>query len=432
MKKLSIGKKSYYASMMFIVLLIVLTYVFSIRYSQSERISITRVFISVFRKSSVISVLVLFLILGGSIATLQKSEIISYGISFITDRYRNRKDMLMAIVMLFFMLMGSLISSYEECIAFSQIIVLLAVSMGWDAITGLYMCLLAESFGFASGITNSFSVGISQGLAGLPVFSGIALRIVAFIILFAVLYFFGKNYSSKIERKEDNNLNSERFEKDRNKTKAIVVFSVLLLTGILLIVFSSKISFLQDRTVEIVTAVFFISSISTVFATEQKIPEVLKTFFKGVKGMLPSCVLFILASSVGIILQQSGTLDLMLEKFTGQITGTAPVSILMFEYLFVICLSFFIPSATAKSFLLIPILVPIFKEAGLSLNLCVLTFALADGLAKALFPTCTTVLLSISSVGVGFITWLKKTIACQITAIVLMAGLIISAYFIGC
>ena len=69
----------------------------------------------------------------------------------------------------------------------TPIVVALAVRLGWDAVTGLGMSLLAVGCGFASGVCNPFTVGVAQSLAGLPMFSGVWLRGVGFILIYALL-----------------------------------------------------------------------------------------------------------------------------------------------------------------------------------------------------------------------------------------------------
>jgi uncharacterized ion transporter superfamily protein YfcC len=66
---------------------------------------------------------------------------------FSTVRYR-----LMAVVALIFMAMGTMIGSFEECVPLVPIVVALAVELGWDALTGMGMSLLAAGCGFAAGV----------------------------------------------------------------------------------------------------------------------------------------------------------------------------------------------------------------------------------------------------------------------------------------
>ena len=436
MKKLSVGKKSFYASVVFIVALMLGTYIWTLSLDSARVLPLYEFVLSpvlaLTRQWDVVfPVLSLFLVLGGALALLEKSGVVAYILSLVSKHFSHRRYLLMGIVILFFMLMGSLISSYDECIAFGQIIATLAVGLGWDTVTGLCMCLLAESFGFASAITNSFSVGISQGLAGVPVFSGMSMRIVSFVFLFFLLYFFTVFYAKKIERKKSASRIPDSFVKDRVLERAMIFFSTSLVIGIALIVCSAYIPLLQDRTIEIVSCVFIVSGAGSVVITRKNCKESLVAFFKGIYGMIPSCILFLLASSIGYILKQSGALDIILNSFSVAIEGASPVAVIVLVYFFVLFLSFFVPSASAKAFMLMPILIPVCKLAGISANMCILVYAMADGLAKCFYPTCPTVLISISATGTSFLTWFKKTALFQLIVITIMGFFVVAVYNFG-
>ncbi len=62
--------------------------------------------------------------------------------------------------------------------------VALSYAMGWDALLGLGMSVLAVCCGFSPAVGNPFTVGIAQQLAGLPMFSGMWYRALGFLIFF--------------------------------------------------------------------------------------------------------------------------------------------------------------------------------------------------------------------------------------------------------
>ena len=52
------------------------------------------------------------------------------------------------------------------------------------------MCLLAAGFGFATAITNPFSIGIASDLANTNILSGVLYRLLIFGVMYGVLQFF--------------------------------------------------------------------------------------------------------------------------------------------------------------------------------------------------------------------------------------------------
>ena len=88
----------------------------------------------------------------------------------------------------------------EETIAFCLVLVPMAISMGYDSITGVCMVFIAAGLGFAGAILNPFTIGIAQGLAGIPLFSGIEYRIVCWCIINAVGFTWILRYAAKVKK----------------------------------------------------------------------------------------------------------------------------------------------------------------------------------------------------------------------------------------
>jgi uncharacterized ion transporter superfamily protein YfcC len=99
-----------------------------------------------------------------------------------------------------FSLFGAIFGMSEESIAFVIILVPLAISMGYDSIIGIAMCYLAAHIGFAAAMLNPFTIGIAQGIAGLPLFSGLEYRFFCFIVINIVGIAFVLWYARKIKK----------------------------------------------------------------------------------------------------------------------------------------------------------------------------------------------------------------------------------------
>ena len=152
-----------------------------------------------FEKQS--SIIVFILIIGGAFWIMNKSHAIDMGIfSFLrfTRRLENYKfikylgvdNIIIVLIMLMFSLFGAVFGMSEECIAFIIIIIPLAISMGYDSIVGVCMVYVAAHVGFAGAILNPFTIGIAQGIAEVPLFSGIGYRVFCWVVLNIVLITF--------------------------------------------------------------------------------------------------------------------------------------------------------------------------------------------------------------------------------------------------
>jgi len=104
------------------------------------------------------------------------------------------------VLSLFFMLLGAFFGILEEIVPLVPLMIALSYSLGWDALVGLGMSVLATNIGFSAAITNPFTIGVAQKLAGLPLFSGALLRVPVFLVFYAALAWFLLTYARRIDR----------------------------------------------------------------------------------------------------------------------------------------------------------------------------------------------------------------------------------------
>lgn len=156
-------------------------------------------------------IIAFLLIIGGAFQIMNSSQAIDAGIfSFLhstrrMERYRlirwiGVNNVVISLVILLFSLFGAIFGMSEETLAFVIIIVPLAISMGYDSITGLCMVYVAAHIGFSGAILNPFTIGIAQGLSDLPLFSGFGYRLFCWIVLTSILIAVVLRYAAKVKK----------------------------------------------------------------------------------------------------------------------------------------------------------------------------------------------------------------------------------------
>ncbi|MBQ8958514.1 MAG: AbgT family transporter [Bacteroidales bacterium] len=157
------------------------------------------------------NIIVFILIIGGAFWIMNKSKAIDMGIlSFLKFTKRLERSKLMRkigvnniviiLIMLLFSLFGSVFGMSEETIAFTLMIIPLAISMGYDSIVGLCMVYVAAHIGFSGAMLNPFTIGIAQGIAGIPLFTGLGYRAFCWAILTVVGIIFVLWYANKVKK----------------------------------------------------------------------------------------------------------------------------------------------------------------------------------------------------------------------------------------
>ncbi len=377
---------------------------------------------------TLIAVILFLLVIGGVFNSLDRCGLMKYMLDKIANRFSGVRHRLMAIIILFFMALGAMIGSFEECVPLVPIVVALSVNLGWDALTGVGMSLLAVGCGFASGICNPFTVGVAQQLAGLPMFSGAWMRALSFVLIYALLLSFVRLYAKKIEKPLQEMQDTDHFMADPKMDRGIFWFAALLGVGITAILCSGFIPALQDLTMIIVAVTFLAAGIVSCLVAGMERGRFVKAAWAGVCSILPAVVMILMAASIKFTLEEARVLDTILHEAVILAETMPRWAVILFIYLIVLVMNFFIPSGSAKAFMLIPLIVPMAQIFGISPQLCIVAFAFGDGFSNTFYPTNPALLISLGLANVSYADWFKWSWKFQganllLTSLLLLFGL---------
>ena len=376
------------------------------------------------------AILAFLLVIGGVFQSLDERGLMSYMLDKLVHRFGAHRYRLMAVVTLFFMAMGAFIGSFEECVPLVPIVVALAVGLGWDDLTGMGMSLLAVGCGFASGVCNPFTVGVAQSLAGLPMFSGIWLRLVSFVLIYVLLLVFLMRHAKKVDRQEGD-WERKAFSADKKLDLGLFWFVLIVGVGIVLVLCSGFLTFLQDYTMIIVAVMFLVAGIVSTLVSGMSGKDLGRSFAKGVKSILPAIALILMASSIKYTLTEANILDTLLHwgvEAAGELPQWAMV---LFIYLIVLVMNFFISSGSAKAFLLIPLIVPMAQLFGIPEQLCIVAFAFGDGFSNVFYPTNAALLIALGLANVSYGKWVKFSWKFQLANLLLTSALLLFGLAVG-
>lgn len=380
----------------------------------------------------VIVIILFLLILSASFAVLNRAQVIHHLIGRVVARYGHRRYLVLCVISLLFMALGSFVGIFEESVLLVPIAIALALSFGWDKLTGLGMSLLSVGFGFASGVMNPFTIGITQRIAQLPLFSGIPYRLLVFVLIYALLAAFLVRHAKKVEKAPASQASvpDAGVENANRLDKAMRWFAgTLLLIVALVVVFAQ--TGLSDYSLPAVAVLFLAGGIGSGLIAGLKGKELLKTMGRGAADVAPGILLILLAVSVKYIMSESGTIDTLMYYAADRITRAGQGAAALGMYLVVLVLNFFIGSASAKAFLVMPVLAPLADLCGITRQTAVLAFVFGDGYSNVFFPTNAVLLIGLGLAGVGYGKWFKFTWVLQLVTLALTAGLLLLAAAIG-
>lgn len=378
---------------------------------------------------TLVAVILFLLVIGGVFNALDASGLMQYMLGRTANRFCAVRYRLMAAITAMFMGMGSMIGSFEECVPLVPIVVALSLRLGWDALTGMGMSLLAAGCGFAAGVCNPFTVGVAQQLAGLPMFSGVGMRILAFAVIYLLLMVFLRSHAKSIEqppRQDD-----ETFCRNEKLDRGLMCFCAIVGSGIVLVLSSGFITVLQDYTMIIVAVMFLAAGISSTLLSGMTANELWSAFCRGVGSIFPAVAMILMASSIRYTLEEAHILDTVLHSAVDLAQTMPRWAVVEFIYLLVLGMNFFIPSGSAKAFMLMPLIVPMAQVFGISPQLCVLAFAFGDGFSNVFYPTNPALLIALGLADVSYGKWFRWSVKFQSMNLLLTAALLLLGLAIG-
>lgn len=201
------------------------------------------------------NIIVFILMIGGAFWIMNDSKAIDVGIfTFLKKtkkiehikifKFLGINNIIIVLIMLMFSIFGAVFGMSEETIAFVIIFVPLALSMGYDSIVGVNLCFVGAGLGFAGALLNPFTIGIAQGLSGIPLFTGIEYRFFTWVVLNVVGIAYVLRYAKKIKKNprlspvfEDDNINWRQKEHlDEEHLKYYTPMSAWIVYGFISII----------------------------------------------------------------------------------------------------------------------------------------------------------------------------------------------------
>ncbi len=365
------------------------------------------------------AIIAIIFIVGGAFNVIQKTGAIAaviHNITFTFGRSRALRVLLIPVVMIIFSLGGGVWGMCEETMPFILVFVPLALSLGYDTIVGVAMCFLGAAAGFAGAFFNPFTVGIAQGIAGLPLYSGLGYRLIVWAGGTAIAVAVVMRYAARIHK---NPALSPTYEEDQEKRKKLSVDKPVLervtLTGAhkrVLFVFAAGFAFMifgilrYKWYINEIGGVFLAMGILAGIAGRLKGDEFGKAFVEGAKDMVNAALIIGTARAILIVAQDGRILDTILAGLAGTISQFHPLISAQIMFVTQCIINFFVHSGTAQAALTIPIMAPLGDLVGITRQTAVFAFQLAEYINPVL-PTSGVTMGVLGLAGLKWEKWAK-------------------------
>ena len=379
-------------------------------------------------------------------------------------------NIVIVLVMLLFGLFGAVFGMSEETIVFVAVIIPLAKSLGYDEFIGVCMVYVAAHVGFAGAMLNPFTIGIAQDMAELPLFSGMEYRTFCWFVLMTIAMGFVLFQASKSRKSRHSQLvvaaEEHNTEADgsvclaASSRNAWVCYAIVQIVLILFSAFyaedclikvgqyefstpwllwvldalfavfsiialrsSSRMYILNMLLFTIVflvvgvmgygwylpeiCALFMALAVAAGLAAGYNSDNIAKEFVAGAKDIFSAALVIGFAAGIIIILENGQVIDTMLASMASALENSGRAGALGTMYGIQTFINLFIPSASAKAAITMPIMAPFSDMIEVSRQSTVLAFQFGDGFTNMITP-CSGVLMAVLSVArIPYEKWVK-------------------------
>jgi len=375
------------------------------------------------------------LIVGGAFNVLHKTEAIDAMIKSIAKAHTRSPVVRAALIPVFltlFSLGGATFGMNEEAIPFILIFVPLALALGYDSVVGVSIPFIGSQVGFAAAFLNPFNVGIAQGIAGVPVFSGMGYRVIVWCIATLATVLFMMWYAARVKKDPTR---SPTYALDLEKrAEGGVDFSsftgMTLRHKLVLWLFAATLGIMVVGVVQFgwfieeIAALFLVMAILAGVVGRLSTDETVAAFVQGAKDLVGTALVIALARGTMILARDANIIDTMLHGLMPLVQSSSPVFAAHKMFAIQTVINFFIHSGTGQAALTMPIMAPLADLVGVTRQTAILAYQFGE-FTTPMIPTSGITVGVLALARIPWLTWAKWMIPLQLIYLVLALLLLV-------
>lgn len=391
--------------------------------------------ISGLNKSS--DIILFIFVVGGSFKVITSTGAFETVIRSITTKLGKKEILIIPLLLILFSIFGATIGFSIEGLGLVPLIIALARSLKYDAITGMAIVLVGAYCGFIAGPMNPFTVGVAQGIAGLPIYSGMWLRFIILVVLLIVSSIFLIRYAKMVQADPTKSLVMELeqnakgdFEELQQSSKFQIKDFLVILTfvfGIGLLIWGVT---TKDWYIEQMAALFLAMGIISGICAKFGSSRIAEEFVEGAKAVTLGALVVGIARAIPVALEEGYIIDSLINGISSIIMLMPDSMKVLSIYFAQNVINFFINSGSGQAAVTMPIMIPLGDLVGITRQTTVLSFHLGDGFTNLIFPTGSTMMAYLAASGISYNKWVKFIWPLVLIFIIIGAIFVVFAHII--
>jgi len=383
-------------------------------------------------------IIVMLLFASGALFILEKSGAIAAGIHKLLSVAAGKEKLIIVSLLVLFSVLGT-IGFGEGGIPFIPLAMAVVMGLGYDRITAFAIPTVGLAIGFTAGVVNFYTTGVSQTIVGLPIYSGLAFRIVALIVFILISIIYILRYANKTKADPSKSIVADEYleELENSKTaeyeeEELTLSRKLALLGLVVVLVGSAFGAIKlGWAMPELSAVYAIYAIFLVMILKLNPSEAAETFGVGAARLLPTGLAIGFARSVMILMTQAQIIDTAVHSLSNVLSNTGTIITLLVLFIVVIFFNFFVVSGSGKAIILMPIMGPLGKILGINQQVMVVVYQFGDGFTNYLWPTSGGLMAALGMSNVSYAAWVKFSVKLFLLLHFAAFVLILIAHYMG-
>jgi uncharacterized ion transporter superfamily protein YfcC len=398
------------------------------------------------RNGAAVGLVALIFIIGGSFALVNETGAVERGLLRLVAMSGGHPAWLLGSLTVAFSLGGAIFGMGEETIAFLVLLIPLIDRLGLPRESAVMATYMASQIGFATSWMNPFSVVVAQGVAGVPVGSGLELRVAVWAVCTLAALVFTLRYALRHRRSDGGVASAEDIralvrDAPLRASDRVVLIAILGTVAWIVWGITQRGYYLPELAAQFFALGLFCAVVMLIakrdgerrFARANRLAEL---FTDGVARMVP--VALVIAAAKGMLWLLGGTdphkasvLNSLLYAMGGALEGWPPLLSAQGMLLFQAIFNFFVTSGSAQASITMPLMAGLGDLVGVSRQVAVLAFQLGDGITNLVIPTSAVLMGAIGVAGVSWSRWLRAIWRFELLLVTIAAVTVAIAVAIG-
>jgi len=349
-------------------------------------------------------------IVGGVFGILQRTGVITAGLQKLLSRFGNSGPVLTIVLMTVLALGGSTLGMGEEFIPLVPVFLLVSKKLGYDRIYGLALVIVAAQVGFAAATTNPFTVLVAQGIAEVPLYSGLWFRWIFLVSALAVALAYVLRYGACIKADPSRSLMAgddfviaEPGGLDAYGPRhTAMIISCTLIFAFILLATTRFGWWMADM-----AGGFLLMGIVAAAVGRLSLKDTVDAFVEGMRDMVVAALVVGFARGIEVVLSQGQVMDTIVHAAASVLQEVpryvAAIGMLFFES----GLNLLVPSGSGQAAVTVPLMAPLSDILGLTRQTAVFAFTCGDGFSNSIIPTSGILMSMLALAKIPYGTWLR-------------------------